>query len=118
MFYAIASIAARLPAQHTATISYFQKETSSSNQNAGKPKTISKKADSGNEITSHFCGDCGTTIYRTGDSFPGKVVLKAGVLDDANWPNEHVPKGELFVSERVKWMPAISDADQMKGMPS
>ncbi|KAM3079049.1 hypothetical protein ACMFMF_003978 [Clarireedia jacksonii] len=91
---------------------------SSNAKNAGKPKTISKKADSGNEITSHFCGDCGTTIYRTGDSFPGKVVLKAGVLDDANWPNEHVPKGELFVSERVKWMPAISDADQMKGMPS
>ncbi|PQE12884.1 hypothetical protein CJF30_00002763 [Rutstroemia sp. NJR-2017a BBW] len=88
------------------------------NLESGKPKTIAKKADSGNEITSHFCGDCGTTLYRTGDSFPGKVILKAGVLDDINWASEHVPKGELFVSERVKWMPAVSDADQMQGMPS
>jgi hypothetical protein len=87
-------------------------------KNAGKPKTIAKKADSGNEITSHFCGDCGTTLYRTGDSFPGKIILKAGVLDDINWASEHVPKGELFISERVKWMPAVSDADQIKGMPS
>jgi hypothetical protein len=87
-------------------------------KNTGKPKIISKKADSGKDMTSYFCGDCGTTLYRTGDSFPGQIILKAGVLDDINWLNEHVPKGELFVSERLKWTPAITDADQMKGMPS
>ncbi|KAF7898945.1 uncharacterized protein EAF01_008158 [Botrytis porri] len=85
---------------------------------SGNPKTISKKADSGNQITSHFCGDCGTTLYRTGDSFPNQVILKAGVLDDVNWPNENVPKGELYVKERVKWLSEIPDAAQMEGMPS
>ncbi|TGO63724.1 hypothetical protein BCON_0011g00670 [Botryotinia convoluta] len=84
----------------------------------GKPKTISKKADSGNQITSHFCGDCGTTLYRTGDSFPNQVIIKAGVLDDDNWPNENVPKGELYVKERVKWLSKIPGAAQMEGMPS
>ncbi|KAF7880423.1 uncharacterized protein EAF02_007269 [Botrytis sinoallii] len=85
---------------------------------SGNPKTISKKADSGNQVTSHFCGDCGTTLYRTGDSFPNQVILKAGVLDDDNWPNENVPKGELFVKERVKWLSEIPGAAQMEGMPS
>ncbi|TGO22190.1 hypothetical protein BPAE_0178g00080 [Botrytis paeoniae] len=85
---------------------------------SGNPKTISKKADSGNQITSHFCGDCGTTLYRTGDSFPNQVIIKAGVLDDGNWPNENVPKGELYVKERVKWLSEIPGATQMEGMPS
>ena len=85
---------------------------------SGKPKTASKKADSGKTITSHFCNNCGTTLYRTGDSFPGQVILKAGVLDDGNWPNENVPRGELYIKERVNWMPAISGAAQMEGMPS
>jgi hypothetical protein len=48
----------------------------------GSPKTISKVADTGKTITSHFCGDCGTTLFRTGDSFPGAVIIKAGILDD------------------------------------
>ncbi|KAG9233134.1 Mss4-like protein [Amylocarpus encephaloides] len=85
---------------------------------AGKPKTISKKADGGNEITSHFCGDCGTTLMRTGPSFPNAVVIKAGVLDDPKWPDENIPKGELFVGERVKMHGPIDGAAQMGGMPS
>lgn len=35
----------------------------------GTPKTIAKKADSGNTITSHFCGDCGSTLWCV---YPGK----------------------------------------------
>lgn len=52
---------------------------------AGSPKTISKTADSGKEITSEFCGDCGTTLFRWGDAFGGKDgmrIIKAGILDD------------------------------------
>jgi len=84
---------------------------------SGTPKTISKVADTGKNITSHFCGDCGTTLYRTGESFPNAVIIKAGVLDDSEWPNENVPKGELFAGERVKWTSAIDGAAQIPGMP-
>ena len=83
----------------------------------GKPKTISKVADTGKNITSHFCPDCGTTLYRTGESFPGAVIIKAGILDDAEWPNKNVPKGELFAGERVSWHPPVEGAAQMPGMP-
>lgn len=54
---------------------------------------------------------------RTGESFPGAVIIKSGVLDDPKWPDKNVPKGELFVDERVPWTPAIKGADQLKGMP-
>ena len=83
---------------------------------AGTPKTISKVADTGKNITSHFCGDCGTTLFRTGESFPGAVIIKAGVLDDAEWPSENVPKGELFAPERLSWLPELKGAPQMKAM--
>lgn len=46
------------------------------------------------------------------------MVVKAGVLDDDSWPNENVPKGEMFVTERVKWLPEVPGAAQMEGMPS
>ncbi|KAF7872225.1 hypothetical protein EAF04_003150 [Stromatinia cepivora] len=84
---------------------------------SGKPKTITKTADSGKKITSHFCGDCGTTLYRTGESFVNQVVLKAGVLDDQNWANENVPKGELYAGKRVKWFSGIPGTAYI-GMPS
>jgi hypothetical protein len=79
----------------------------------GKPKEITKTADSGKKITSYFCPDCGTTLYRTGESFPGQVIIKAGVLDDVNWPSENLPKGELFARNRLAWLPEIKGAAQM-----
>jgi len=82
----------------------------------GKPKEISKTADTGKKITSHFCPDCGTTLFRTGESFPGGVILKAGVLDDSDHPDDNVPKGELFVDHRVKWVPPLEGAQQVPGM--
>ncbi|KAF8853516.1 hypothetical protein BDZ45DRAFT_598445 [Acephala macrosclerotiorum] len=79
--------------------------------------TISKKADSGKTITSHFCPDCGTTLFRTGESFPGAVIIKAGVLDDPNFTSENVSKIELFAPQRVAWIPPIQGAAQLDGMP-
>ncbi|CAG8980617.1 hypothetical protein HYALB_00013159, partial [Hymenoscyphus albidus] len=80
---------------------------------SGTPKKISKKADTGKEITSHFCGGCGTTCYRTGESFPGQVILKAGVLDSDEWVNTHTPAVELFAPERVKMHGAVEGAAQL-----
>jgi len=84
---------------------------------AGTPKTISKTADSGNTITSHFCGDCGSTLFRDGKSFPGAKVVKAGVLDDHEALNDAKPALELFHPTRVNWVPETQGADQVKAMP-
>ncbi|KAI1410521.1 Mss4-like protein [Hypoxylon sp. FL1857] len=79
---------------------------------SGSPKTISKIADSGNEITSHFCGDCGTTLWRDGPSFGENKVIKVGVLDDIKALDEAKPLGELFTEFRVSWVPEVPGAVQ------
>ncbi|KAI1763386.1 Mss4-like protein [Hypoxylon sp. FL1150] len=63
---------------------------------SGTPKTLTKKADSGKDITSHFCGDCGSTLYRDGPSFGDNKVIKVGVLDDPKALDEAKPDDELY----------------------
>ncbi|KAK1816612.1 hypothetical protein LTR12_008976 [Friedmanniomyces endolithicus] len=78
----------------------------------GSPKTISKKADSGNEITSHFCGDCGSTMWRD-----GKDVIKVGSLDDTKAFDDAKPAIELYAPERISWVSGVNGASQLKEMP-
>jgi hypothetical protein len=44
------------------------------------------------------------------------VVIKAGILDDPEWLNKNVPKGELFAGKRMKWTPALEGAAQLPGI--
>ncbi|KAI9874175.1 MAG: hypothetical protein M1830_010101 [Pleopsidium flavum] len=83
---------------------------------SGTPKTISKTGDSGKTITSSFCGDCGTTLLRTGESFPGLVMVKVGVMDDVGAFKEARPGAELFAKQRVEWVPEVEGAKQLEGM--
>ncbi|KAK5198528.1 hypothetical protein LTR92_000999 [Exophiala xenobiotica] len=87
----------------------------------GTPRTISKTADSGKQITSCFCPDCGTTLFRYGDTFGGvngMRIIKAGVLDDVNVINSSKPGAELFAPERITWVEGIEGAGQVEAMPS
>lgn len=83
---------------------------------SGKPKEIAKKGDSGNVITSHFCGDCGSTMWRDGPSFPGMKIIKVGTMDDVNALAEAKPVAELFAPHRVEWVNEIPGADQKSTM--
>jgi hypothetical protein len=82
---------------------------------SGTPKTISKTADGGNKITSHFCGDCGSTLYRDGASFPGLKIVKAGTVD-GDVLTEAKPGVELFASHRIGWVPEMDGAAQKNTM--
>ncbi|KAI0888303.1 Mss4-like protein [Annulohypoxylon maeteangense] len=83
---------------------------------SGEPKAISKTGDSGNEVTSHFCGDCGSTLWRDGPSFGDNKVIKVGVLDDYEALNEAKPVGELFINHRVNWVPEVPGTAQKSAM--
>ena len=50
---------------------------------AGKPKTYTDTAHSGNTLYRHFCGDCGSPIYSQRQNAPEMMVIKVGTLDDA-----------------------------------
>ncbi|KAI1387670.1 Mss4-like protein [Hypoxylon trugodes] len=83
---------------------------------SGEPKAISKTADSGNTVTSHFCGDCGTTLWRDGPSFGENKVVKAGTLDDVKALDGLKPGFELFSDLRVGWVAELPDTVQKTAM--
>lgn len=85
---------------------------------SGNPKTISKKGDdTGNEITSYFCGDCGSTMWRAGPTFGDAKVIKVGTLDDPKALENFAPAIELYAPTRPSWVKKVDGADQKKNMP-
>ena len=79
---------------------------------SGNAKTIPKTGDSGNTITSHFCGDCGSTMWRDGLGFPGLKIIKMGTLDDVDALAKANPTVELYAPRRVDWVTEIPGAAQ------
>ncbi|KAH9864264.1 hypothetical protein J1614_010198 [Plenodomus biglobosus] len=82
----------------------------------GTPKAHTVKGDSGNEITSMFCGDCGSTMWRQGASFAGKRIIKTGTLDDTSILDNMTVNAELYAPHRPKWIAPQQDAAQGKAM--
>ncbi|KAL1642430.1 hypothetical protein SLS58_005504 [Diplodia intermedia] len=79
----------------------------------GTPKQFSKTADSGKTITSNFCGDCGSTLWRQSEAFGDARIIKAGTLDTPGAVDEVAkPAAELFTTQRVPWVSAIAGAEQ------
>lgn len=73
----------------------------------GTFKSISKTARSGNTITTYFCPNCGSSMYRAGATFPGQFVIQAGILDDLDVINHFNMDVELFAPDRVSWVPKL-----------
>lgn len=83
---------------------------------SGTPKTFTTNSGSNKSISNHFCGDCGTTLTRTGDAFAGLVIIKVGVMDDVDAFKDLKPGVELFSGQRVDWVDEIEGAQQLKAM--
>ncbi|OQN95899.1 hypothetical protein B0A48_17736 [Cryoendolithus antarcticus] len=84
---------------------------------SGKPKMVPTQADSGKTISSAICADCGSTMYREGETFGDSKVIKAGTLDDASGLEGAKPDIELYAPQRVSWVAKVEGAKQLKGMP-
>jgi hypothetical protein len=67
---------------------------------AGRPTGFTKKADSGTELTRHFCLECGSPIYTSSPRHPEWVWIKAGSLDD---PTLVLPAYQSWTRSRVPW---------------
>ena len=46
----------------------------------GSPKTFSHSADSGNTLTKHFCGSCGSQLFGTNTMREGVYGIRAGTV--------------------------------------
>lgn len=67
---------------------------------SGSPKGLAKRGDSGNEITRHFCPECGSPIFTSSPKHPEHVYVKAGTLDDPTVVN---PTYQSWVVSAVSW---------------
>ncbi len=78
---------------------------------AGTPKRYTKTADSGHEMTSAFCADCGCTLFRESAGMPEVTIVRQGCLD-MDTQNQGKPGVELFARSRAAWVPELADATQ------
>ena len=67
---------------------------------SGSPKSFKKLGDSGNELTRHFCPECGSPLYTSSPQHPDIYYLKAGSLDD---PTVVRAAHQSWVKSRVPW---------------
>ena len=72
----------------------------------GELKSFVRTADSGGEVTSFFCPECGIMIYGTSHYNPDGVTIKPGTLDDTSWL---APSKKIWMNSAQKWVP-VPDA--------
>ncbi|CAD6443394.1 ad9c4aaf-810f-4e42-8229-0627d38029b9 [Sclerotinia trifoliorum] len=66
-----------------------------------------------NTMANHFCGTCGSLMYRIGSGFPGASILRIGTVDDFNLHETKLkPKMEVFTDGRVAWLKEVEGAAQ------
>ena len=72
----------------------------------GAPRAFAKTAGSGNKISRHFCGDCGSPIFTSSPRHPDHVYVKAGTLDD---PMIVRPAYQSWAASSVAWAAIPAD---------
>src|SRR5690349_12666532 len=70
---------------------------------SGKASEWTRSSDSGNALTFRFCPVCGSTVYWTGEGFPGYVAVAVGTFADATFPP---PAISVWEECRHPWVPA------------
>jgi hypothetical protein len=80
----------------------------------GTPKSFTKIADGGNQITCYFCGDCGCPLWGVGGFGDAKVV-RAGILDGDGLESAK-PMLECYSERRITWTPPVEGALSVIGM--
>jgi hypothetical protein len=73
---------------------------------AGAPKGFTKRADSGRELTRHFCPACGSPIFTSAPKHPDHIYVKAGTFDD---PGLVRPERQAWVASAVAWRRVAPD---------
>jgi hypothetical protein len=77
----------------------------------GQSKTIA----SGKMMTNYFCSTCGTLMYRVGEAFPGRSILRIGTVDDFHLHETKLkPSREIFTKDRVCWLSEVEGTQQLE----
>lgn len=89
----------------------FVVKQSDINIKANDLREYTKTADSGNQMTRRFCGDCGSPLFTIDSGKPENLVIKAGSLDD---PSLVSPSAELWTCHKVAWANISNDVQSLE----
>ncbi|OHE91706.1 hypothetical protein CORC01_12997 [Colletotrichum orchidophilum] len=71
----------------------------------------------GNDMANHFCGTCGTLMYRVSSGLPGMSILRLGTVDDFRLVETKLkPQVEQFIDTRASWVKPIEGVLQLDRM--
>ena len=73
-----------------------------------------KTADSGNEVTRRFCGQCGTQVFSDSSGRPGMTVVRLGTLDE---PSAVTPTANIWTASAPGWACINRALEQFEGAP-
>ena len=76
-------------------------------EQSGETRIYVDTGDSGQPVYRHFCGACGSPILARTSLMPGKVVVKAGTLDDLEGLQ---PQAEIYTDHALKWLAPVAGA--------
>ena len=83
---------------------------------AGTPKEYDIRGNSGKINKHFFCGNCGSGLYTYLEVMPDKACVKAGHLADGGASLGGKIDVELYVKDRVAYLPAVEGAKQEQTM--
>ncbi|UKZ81409.1 hypothetical protein TrVFT333_009181 [Trichoderma virens FT-333] len=81
----------------------------------GTLRTYAKEAETGNIMTSYFCENCGSTLYRRSSFNDEVAAVMIGGIDGLQTIENGRADVELYVKNRPSWMAAIQEAQQEQG---
>ncbi|KAG8168267.1 hypothetical protein KVR01_003956 [Diaporthe batatas] len=71
---------------------------------SGTDRLVSRRADSGKDLTYHQCKNCGNTMFAISANAPEMYFLKAGLIDDNDFLNAlGPPKTEIYCKYLLDW---------------
>lgn len=74
----------------------------------GEPKGWRHVSPFGADVTSWFCGECGTRIFGSREARPQSMNIRAGTLDDTKWL---VPVAHMFLKSAQPWVQPAAGAE-------
>jgi hypothetical protein len=68
----------------------------------GPARQYTRDAESGGKVHSHFCPNCGSSVYWTADNLPAMIGVALGAMEDAG--RLPAPDRSIFERSRHDWV--------------
>jgi hypothetical protein len=68
---------------------------------SGASKTFGRPTESGNSFVTHFCPECGTSLYWYSGKNPGLIGIAVGAFGDASFP---APARSVWEQSMHSWI--------------